>query len=35
MGDNISLDGKGESCLYQGQVRDLEGKPFEGAIIDV
>lgn len=35
MGDNISLDGKGESCLYEGRVIDLHGQPIKGARIDV
>ncbi|ALN75119.1 intradiol ring-cleavage dioxygenase [Aureimonas sp. AU20] len=35
MGDNISLDGKGESCLFEGRVVDLEGNPVEGARVDV
>ncbi|WP_016882863.1 MULTISPECIES: dioxygenase [unclassified Rhodococcus (in: high G+C Gram-positive bacteria)] len=35
MGDDISLDGKGESCLFAGQVRDLDGHPIEGACVDV
>lgn len=35
MGDTISLDGKGETCLYEGRVIDLDGKPIEGARIDV
>ena len=35
MGANISLDGKGESCLYQGRVLDLDGNPIAGASIDV
>lgn len=35
MGDAISFDGKGESCLYDGQVVDLDGKPIEGARIEV
>lgn len=35
MGDNISLDGKGESCLFEGQVLDLDGNPVEGATVDV
>lgn len=35
MGDNISLDGKGESCLFEGRVLDLEGKPVAGATVDV
>lgn len=35
MDDNINLDGKGESCLYQGKVIDLEGRPIENAQIEV
>jgi hydroxyquinol 1,2-dioxygenase len=35
MGANISLDGKGESCLFEGRVLDLEGRPVEGACVDV
>ncbi len=35
MGDNISLDGKGETCLYEGRVLELDGNPIEGAAIDV
>jgi len=35
MGENISLDGKGESCLYTGRVMDLDGHPIAGAHIDV
>lgn len=35
MGDTISLDGKGESCLYEGRVLGIDGKPIEGAQIDV
>lgn len=35
MGSNISLDGKGESCLFTGHVKDIDGKPIEGARIDV
>ncbi len=35
MGDLICFDGKGESCLFQGRVLDLQGKPIEGARIDV
>jgi len=35
MGENISLDGKGETCLFKGRVLDLEGRPVEGARIDV
>lgn len=35
MGDDISLDGKGDSCLFTGRVIDLEGNPVEGACIDI
>jgi protocatechuate 3,4-dioxygenase beta subunit len=35
MGDNICLDGKGESCLFTGRVVDIHGKPIEGARVDV
>lgn len=35
MGDSICLDGKGERCLFEGKVVDLEGRPIEGARIDV
>lgn len=35
MGDTISLDGKGESCLFEGRVVDLDGNPIEGATVDV
>lgn len=35
MGDNISLDGKGESCLFEGRVHDIDGAPIEGACVDV
>lgn len=35
MGSNISLDGKGESCLFKGHVKDIQGNPIEGARIDV
>ncbi|MEO0542642.1 MAG: intradiol ring-cleavage dioxygenase [Pseudomonadota bacterium] len=35
MGANISLDGKGESCLFQGRVVDLDGNPIADAKIDV
>ncbi|MGN7737788.1 dioxygenase family protein [Ensifer sp. R-19] len=34
-GDRITLDGKGEGCLFEGHVMDLDGKPIEGARIDV
>lgn len=35
MGDTISLDGKGEPCLFEGKVLDLHGNPIEGACVDV
>lgn len=35
MGENISLDGKGEPCLFEGKVLDLHGTPIEGACVDV
>ncbi|MGG7539818.1 dioxygenase [Rhizobium sp. Nf11,1] len=35
IGDRITLDGKGESCVFEGTVVDLEGHAIEGAIIDV
>ncbi|MFN3224843.1 MAG: intradiol ring-cleavage dioxygenase [Hyphomicrobiales bacterium] len=35
MGQNISLDGKGENCLFQGRVLDRQGNPIEKATIDV
>lgn len=35
MGTNICLDGKGETCRFEGHVRDLEGRPVAGARIDV
>jgi catechol 1,2-dioxygenase len=35
MGDLISLDGKGESCLFIGRVLDLDGNPIKEARIDV
>jgi catechol 1,2-dioxygenase len=35
MGDTISLDGKGERCLYEGRVIDTHGAPIAGACVDV
>ena len=35
MGENISLDGKGEGCLYEGRVIDVNGEPIAGAQVDV
>jgi catechol 1,2-dioxygenase len=34
MGECISLDGKGDLCLYEGRVVDLHGEPIEGACVD-
>lgn len=35
MGANITLDGKGESCLFEGRILDLQGNPIKGARLDV
>lgn len=35
MGDCISLDGKGERCLFEGKVLDLDRRPIKGARVDV
>ena len=35
MGDTISLDGKGEPCLFEGKVIDMHGNAIEGACVDV
>ncbi|MEO1745936.1 MAG: dioxygenase [Pseudomonadota bacterium] len=35
MGTNISLDGKGDSCLFFGRCVDLDGNPIEAVKIDV
>ncbi|MCD2191164.1 intradiol ring-cleavage dioxygenase [Actinomycetospora soli] len=35
MGADICLDGKGESCQFEGRVLDLQGRPLEGACLDV
>ncbi|MCI5074024.1 intradiol ring-cleavage dioxygenase [Oricola sp.] len=35
MGDNICLDGKGEPCLFEGSVVDLDGNAITGACVDV
>ena len=35
MGADICLDGKGEPCRFEGRVLDLEGRPIEGACVDV
>jgi catechol 1,2-dioxygenase len=34
-GTNISLDGKGEICLYEGRVLDVDGKPIKDALVSV
>jgi protocatechuate 3,4-dioxygenase beta subunit len=34
-GDNICLDGKGETVWVQGRVKDAKGKAIAGAILDV
>ncbi|MFN4154367.1 MAG: intradiol ring-cleavage dioxygenase [Paracoccaceae bacterium] len=35
MGTCISLDGKGDICLYEGRVLDLDGNPIADALVDV
>lgn len=35
MGDNICLDDHGESCLFEGRILDLDGRPVQGAKLDV
>lgn len=35
MGECISLDGSGESCLFEGRVLDIEGNPIQKACVDV
>lgn len=35
MGDSINLDGKGESCLFEGRIIDIHGNPIDGAKVDV
>lgn len=35
MGENISLDGKGEPCLFEGRVSSTDGAPIAGAVVDV
>jgi hydroxyquinol 1,2-dioxygenase len=34
-GEHITFDGKGETCLFEGRVIDLQGKPVVDARIDV
>ncbi|KAJ8507679.1 hypothetical protein ONZ45_g9965 [Pleurotus djamor] len=33
-GDSIASEGKGEYLYVEGTVRDIDGKPIEGAVID-
>jgi catechol 1,2-dioxygenase len=35
MGDSVNLDGKGESCLFEGRIIDIHGEPIESACLDV
>ncbi|MBO9452937.1 intradiol ring-cleavage dioxygenase [Tropicibacter sp. R16_0] len=35
MGDSINLESKGESCLFEGRVVDIDGNPIQGATVDV
>ena len=35
MGESISLDGKGDPCLFRGRVLDTDGNPIAGASVDV
>lgn len=35
MGERISFDGKGEECLFEGRVVDVQGRPVAGARLDV
>lgn len=35
MGETINLDGRGESCLFEGRVLDLNGDPIKDACLDV
>lgn len=35
MGESICLDGKGETCRYEGKVIDIHGEPIDSATIDV
>ena len=34
-GANVCLDGKGEPMLVQGRVLDTEGRPIDGALLDI
>lgn len=35
LGATISLDGRGEACVFAGQVRSADGTPLAGALVDV
>ena len=35
MGSNICKDGKGAPMVVEGMIRDTEGNPIEGAVLDV
>lgn len=35
MGAQISADGKGEPCLFEGRILDAEGRPLSNALVDV
>jgi catechol 1,2-dioxygenase len=35
MGDTVSEDGKGEELYVSGKIVDIDGKPIDGAVIDV
>lgn len=35
MGYDVCRDGKGEPCLVSGRVADADGRPIEGAVLDV
>lgn len=35
MGERISFDGKGDDCLFEGRVVDVQGRPVAGARLDV
>jgi catechol 1,2-dioxygenase len=35
MGASITLDGKGETCAFEGRVVDINGNPVAGARLDV
>jgi protocatechuate 3,4-dioxygenase beta subunit len=35
MGDDVNLDGKGPPLVMSGRVLDRQGKPVEGAVLDI